>query len=122
VKLKFGLWVTAAERAAMRRVLSHCPTMPLPARGTSPVYSSAGGKPPGTSKSASVALDSDVYTRRRAERVVMEAIGGGGAGRWSIASWNDEPRRSKDEVIAVLERALRRRVPEQCDAVSLAKR
>ena len=33
VKLKFGLWVTGAERDAMRRVLSACPTMPLPARG-----------------------------------------------------------------------------------------
>jgi len=48
------LWATGAERGAMRRVLSACPTMPLPPRGVSPVYSSAGGKPPGTSKSSPV--------------------------------------------------------------------
>lgn len=30
VKVKYGLWVTAAEREAMIRVLSACPTMPLP--------------------------------------------------------------------------------------------
>jgi Protein of unknown function (DUF1524) len=30
VKAKYGLWVTAAERDAMVRVLSQCPGMPLP--------------------------------------------------------------------------------------------
>ena len=30
VKVKYGLWVTAAERDAMVRVLSTCPAMPLP--------------------------------------------------------------------------------------------
>ncbi len=30
VKAKYGLWVTAAERAAMQQVLSVCPTEPLP--------------------------------------------------------------------------------------------
>ena len=31
VKAKWGLWVTAAERDAMRRVLSKCPEQPAPA-------------------------------------------------------------------------------------------
>ncbi|EWT03313.1 hypothetical protein N865_19020 [Intrasporangium oryzae NRRL B-24470] len=31
VKAKYHLWVTAAERDAMRRVLATCPTQPLPA-------------------------------------------------------------------------------------------
>lgn len=30
VKRKYGLWVTAAERAAMARVLATCPSQPLP--------------------------------------------------------------------------------------------
>jgi len=33
VKRKYGAWVTAAERDAMRRVLSRCPDERLPARG-----------------------------------------------------------------------------------------
>ncbi|MFG2584407.1 HNH endonuclease family protein [Streptomyces malaysiensis] len=32
VKEVYGLWVTGAEKAAMRRVLGGCPTMKLPAR------------------------------------------------------------------------------------------
>ncbi|MEV5317218.1 HNH endonuclease family protein [Streptomyces sp. NPDC052687] len=34
VKKKYGLWVTAAEKAAMRRVLSRCPEQRLPSGGT----------------------------------------------------------------------------------------
>ena len=34
VKGKYGLWVTAAERNAMARVLSACPTMALPGPGS----------------------------------------------------------------------------------------
>ncbi|KAF0647032.1 hypothetical protein K701_25655 [Streptomyces fradiae ATCC 10745 = DSM 40063] len=30
VKKKYGVWVTSAERAAMRRVLTGCPSEPLP--------------------------------------------------------------------------------------------
>jgi hypothetical protein len=30
VKLEYDLWVTAAEQAAMRRVLARCPQLPLP--------------------------------------------------------------------------------------------
>ncbi|MEV7420314.1 HNH endonuclease family protein [Streptomyces sp. NPDC089919] len=33
VKKKYGLWVTAAERDAMRRILSGCPDQTLPAGG-----------------------------------------------------------------------------------------
>ncbi|MER5181773.1 HNH endonuclease family protein [Streptomyces sp. NPDC002896] len=36
VKKKYGLWVTAAEKAAMKRVLSGCPQQPLPAPGDAP--------------------------------------------------------------------------------------
>ena len=36
VKLKYGVWVTAAEREAMVRVLSRCPTTPLPGPGSAP--------------------------------------------------------------------------------------
>jgi Excalibur calcium-binding domain/Protein of unknown function (DUF1524) len=34
VKGKYGVWVTAAERDAMTRVLTACPTMPLPGPGS----------------------------------------------------------------------------------------
>ncbi|CQR63631.1 Secreted Protein [Streptomyces leeuwenhoekii] len=33
VKKKYGLWVTAAEKAAMKRVLTRCPDQPLPTGG-----------------------------------------------------------------------------------------
>ncbi|MFI9152748.1 HNH endonuclease family protein [Streptomyces sp. NPDC053367] len=33
VKRKYGVWVTAAEKEAMKRVLSHCPGQRLPAGG-----------------------------------------------------------------------------------------
>ena len=36
VKLKYRVWVTAAEREAMVRVLSRCPTTPLPGPGSAP--------------------------------------------------------------------------------------
>ena len=36
VKGKYGVWVTAAERDAMTRVLATCPTMPLPGPGSAP--------------------------------------------------------------------------------------
>lgn len=36
VKRKYGLWVTAAERDAMMRVLTACPATVLPAAGSSP--------------------------------------------------------------------------------------
>ena len=32
VKIRYALWVTSAEQAAMVRILSTCPTMALPAR------------------------------------------------------------------------------------------
>ena len=34
VKGKYAIWVTSAERDAMTRVLSTCPTMPLPGPGS----------------------------------------------------------------------------------------
>ncbi len=36
VKGKYGVWVTAAERDAMTRVLTTCPTMALPGPGSAP--------------------------------------------------------------------------------------
>src|SRR4051812_16351381 len=51
VKRKFGVWVTAAEQVAMRRVLGTCPTLALPAPGSSPVVARTTGpapKPTGT--------------------------------------------------------------------------
>jgi hypothetical protein len=37
VKGKYGVWVTAAERDAMNRVLTACPSMVLPASGSAPI-------------------------------------------------------------------------------------
>ncbi len=37
VKLKYALWATSAERGAMQRVLTNCPTLRLPAAGSRPV-------------------------------------------------------------------------------------
>jgi hypothetical protein len=37
VKLKYALWATSAERGAMQRVLTRCPTLRLPAAGSRPV-------------------------------------------------------------------------------------
>jgi hypothetical protein len=37
VKGKYGVWVTAAERDAMARVLAPCPTMRLPGPGSAPI-------------------------------------------------------------------------------------
>ena len=37
VKLKYALWATSTERGAMRRVLTNCPTLRLPAAGSQPV-------------------------------------------------------------------------------------
>lgn len=37
VKGKYGLWVTSAERDAMTRVLTTCPSMGLPGPGSAPV-------------------------------------------------------------------------------------
>jgi hypothetical protein len=39
VKKKYGLWVTAPERAAIARILSTCPNQPLPADSVAPVSS-----------------------------------------------------------------------------------
>lgn len=41
VKVKYHLWVTAAERAAMDNVLAGCPTQPLPTAGATPLGSAA---------------------------------------------------------------------------------
>src|SRR5262245_28886508 len=46
VKLKFGVWVTAAEQSAMRRVLDRCPEQTLPPPGSSPVMAGVTGHPP----------------------------------------------------------------------------
>jgi len=41
VKGKYRLWVTAAEREAMVRVLTTCPTMELPGPGTASTMAAA---------------------------------------------------------------------------------
>lgn len=46
VKRKYGLWVTPAERNAMRRVLLACPAVALPPAGRSPVISPVAGSRP----------------------------------------------------------------------------
>jgi hypothetical protein len=48
VKRKYGIWVTSAERAAMRKVLGGCPSQPLPGAGRpvvpgGPVKGATGG-------------------------------------------------------------------------------
>lgn len=42
VKAKYGLWVTAAERAATGRILAHCPKLAAPT-GTAPTLSPVAG-------------------------------------------------------------------------------
>lgn len=50
VKTKYRLWVTAAEREAMLRVLASCPAEALPPPGPQPtIASNTGGPPPGPS-------------------------------------------------------------------------
>jgi hypothetical protein len=51
VKKKYALWVTAAERAAMQRVLSTCPGQLVPVEGQPPprVQPTATKAPPPTS-------------------------------------------------------------------------
>jgi hypothetical protein len=48
VKRAYALWVTAAERDAMARVLSGCPAQELPAGGAVPAHASVPAPvPPG---------------------------------------------------------------------------
>jgi hypothetical protein len=77
----------------------------------------------GALASAAAALGADVSTLRRAERLAADAISSGisvgestkvvrhsrAPRRFLIATWNDQPGRSKAEVIAVVERALEQR-------------
>jgi hypothetical protein len=64
VKLKYGVWVTKAEREAMVRVLSRCPTTPLPGPGSAPTVaalprSSAPPPRPPTSSSSTYYANCD---------------------------------------------------------------
>ncbi|HET7823602.1 MAG TPA: DUF1524 domain-containing protein [Ornithinibacter sp.] len=64
VKLKYGVWVTTAEREAMVRVLSRCPTTPLPGAGSAPTVaalprSSAPAPTPPTSSSSTYYANCD---------------------------------------------------------------
>lgn len=53
VKHKYGVWVTAPEKAAMLSILSSCPTMTAPAPGPQPtIASNTGGAAPGSSTPA----------------------------------------------------------------------
>jgi hypothetical protein len=66
----------------------------------------------GALKSAAAELSADVYTLRRAERLVAEAISGNEPAfdrhALRIAGWNDAAGRRKTEVIAVIDHALGR--------------
>jgi hypothetical protein len=77
----------------------------------------------GALASAARSLNADAYTLRRAERLVAEGVDtarwmglmgdSAPASRWprsAIMAWNDECERGKEEVVALVERALRRRV------------
>jgi hypothetical protein len=80
----------------------------------------------GALTAAARALGADSYTRQRAERSIAEAIGADRRNTRAIAKWNDDPGRSKAEVIALVERALARRVclareqPEEREATAIA--
>ena len=76
----------------------------------------------GALASAARELGADVYTLRRAERSLAESLGGAiGVGfdrktgasmrhaRHWLAVWNDNPARTKDEVVSLVERTLDRR-------------
>jgi hypothetical protein len=68
----------------------------------------------GALKSGAAELGADVYTLRRAERLVAETIDRNKRAfecRGLIAGWNDTAGRSKAEVIGVIERTLSRRLP-----------
>ncbi len=68
VKQRYDLWVTAAERDAVRRVLAACPDEPLPTAGPVPL----GGGPEEASASRS---------RRRATTAATHHLHGGACGR-----------------------------------------
>ena len=46
VKRKYGLFVTAGEKSAMKRVLSRCPSAGLPSAGSQPTLAANAGSPP----------------------------------------------------------------------------
>jgi hypothetical protein len=70
VKKKYGVWVTAAERAAMLSILGRCPGQALPKPGPQPTLASnTGGRAPGsastpapTRKASSGGTDPDYGT------------------------------------------------------------
>jgi hypothetical protein len=64
----------------------------------------------GALSSAADALGADVYTLRRAERLLSEALG---MARWNpsgVMAWNDHLGRGKDDVLQLIDKALSRRV------------
>lgn len=65
VKRKYSLWVTAAEKAAITRILSTCPGQRVPTDGTfaDPAPSSTGFRPPTPSSSTSSSSSSSSITR-----------------------------------------------------------
>ncbi|GAA2753630.1 HNH endonuclease family protein [Amnibacterium kyonggiense] len=52
VKRAYGLWVTPAEKAAMQRILTACPSTPAPASRISSLVSTGSGATPAASSSA----------------------------------------------------------------------
>ena len=62
MKLKYGVWVTKAEREAMVRVLSTCPGTRLPAPGSAPTVAALPrSAPKPTSTSGGTTSPSSVY-------------------------------------------------------------
>jgi hypothetical protein len=55
VKRTYGLWVTAAERAAMERVLTACPTTPAPVSALSAAAAGGAAAPSATGSTAAAA-------------------------------------------------------------------
>jgi len=71
VKKRYGLWVTAAERDAVRWVLAACPGQPLPTAGEVPL----GGGP----EEVPTAAQTPSRTTAAAPRANTQPTGGGGA-------------------------------------------
>jgi hypothetical protein len=64
----------------------------------------------GALSAAADALGADVYTHRRAERLLSEALG---SAQWNpngVMAWNDRSGRRKEEVLQLIEKSLSRRM------------
>ena len=69
VKGKYSVWVTAAERDAMTRVMATCPSMPLPGPGSAPTVAEL----PANSANKTPALTQPAPAPRRAQAFAPSA-------------------------------------------------